>query len=70
MTTFSDTRPNVLFLIADDLRPALGCYGYKENKVLTPNIDQLASRSVKFNNAYVQVYIPFNTSLYINNYFS
>ena len=44
---------NVLFLVIDDLRPALGCYDYP--KVLSPNIDQLASLSVQFNNAHVQV---------------
>lgn len=44
---------NVLFLIADDMRPELGCYGVKEVK--TPNIDRLASSSVVFQNAYCNV---------------
>ena len=44
---------NVLFLVIDDLRPALGCYDYP--KVLSPNINQLASLSVQFQNAHVQV---------------
>ncbi|XP_078602080.1 iduronate 2-sulfatase-like isoform X1 [Branchiostoma floridae x Branchiostoma japonicum] len=44
--------PNVLFLVIDDLRPALGCYGYQN--VITPNIDQLAAKGIKFNNAFVQ----------------
>lgn len=43
-------KMNVLFIIADDLRPALGCYGYPQ--VLTPNIDRLASRGTVFQNAY------------------
>ncbi|XP_013922359.1 PREDICTED: iduronate 2-sulfatase [Thamnophis sirtalis] len=43
---------NVLFLIADDLRPALGSYG--DSLVRSPNIDQLASRSVVFQNAFAQ----------------
>ncbi|KAK7096780.1 iduronate 2-sulfatase-like [Littorina saxatilis] len=45
-------RPNVLFIVVDDLRTALGCYG---NKIMsTPNIDNLAKKSVKFERAYVQ----------------
>lgn len=45
-------RPNVLFIIADDLRPELGCYGVEGIK--TPHIDALAARSVRFNRAICQ----------------
>ncbi|KAK7097562.1 iduronate 2-sulfatase-like [Littorina saxatilis] len=48
----ASSRPNVLFLVVDDLRPKLGCYG--ETNMVTPNIDQLAAKSVKFEHAYVQ----------------
>lgn len=41
---------NVLLICVDDLKPALGCYGDRLAK--TPNIDQLASRSVVFHRAY------------------
>lgn len=44
---------NVLFIVVDDLRPVLGCYGDK--LVKSPNIDQLASQSIVFSNAYAQV---------------
>lgn len=43
-------KPNVLFLISDDLNNYLGCYG--DPRAKTPNIDELASRGVKFERAY------------------
>uniref|UniRef100_A0A8C3YGU4 Iduronate 2-sulfatase n=1 Tax=Catagonus wagneri TaxID=51154 RepID=A0A8C3YGU4_9CETA len=43
---------NVLLIIVDDLRPSLGCYG--EKLVRSPNIDQLASHSLLFQNAFAQ----------------
>ena len=42
----------MLFIIADDLRPLLGCYGYSE--MYTPNIDRLAERGTLFKRAYCQ----------------
>jgi arylsulfatase A-like enzyme len=39
-------RPNILWLIAEDFGPHLGCYGAKE--VWTPNLDQLARDGVRY----------------------
>lgn len=46
-------KKNILFIIVDDLRPELGCYG--SNAVITPHIDELAAHSVIFQNAYCNV---------------
>lgn len=43
---------NVLFIVSDDLRPDLHCYG--DPIAITPNIDQLASDGIRFNKAYCQ----------------
>src|SRR3954471_12430810 len=51
-TTFAQTRPNVLFIAIDDLRPETGCYGSKIVK--SPNIDRLALGGLLFNRAYCQ----------------
>lgn len=48
--TASGPRPNVLWIIAEDFSPDLGCYG--NGLVHTPNIDRLASQGVKYTNAF------------------
>ena len=49
-------KPNIIFLLADDLRwNGLGCMGNSE--VQTPNIDALAAAGILFENAYVTMSI-------------
>jgi len=48
----SQSRKNVLFIVVDDLNHSLGCYGHKI--VNSPNIDELASRGVRFEHSYCQ----------------
>lgn len=43
-------RPNIVFIVADDLSPTLGCY--KDSTVPTPTIDRLAKQGVLFENAF------------------
>ena len=44
---------NILFISIDDFRPKISSYG--ETKMITPNIDKLASEGLQFNNAYTNI---------------
>ena len=44
-------RPNVLWIVAEDMNDLMGCYGHK--LVGTPTFDALAKRGVRFARAYV-----------------
>ena len=53
LSAFGAEKPNVLFIISDDLTAtALSCYGNTVCK--TPNIDRLASQGTRFTKAYCQ----------------
>lgn len=43
-------RPNIVWIVSDDLGPELGCYGYRH--VATPNIDRLAARGTRYEHAF------------------
>ena len=45
-------KPNVLWIISDDLDMDVGCYGDKSAR--TPHIDALAAQGVRFDRAYAQ----------------
>jgi len=49
-TGCADERPNVVWIIADDFSPELGCYGYEG--VRTPHIDQLATQGRRYQLAF------------------
>jgi len=44
------TRPNILWISAEDLSPDLGCYG--DLYARTPNLDRLAGQGARFTNAF------------------
>ena len=52
MAIAADSRPNVLFVVSDDLDCRIRCYG--DPVAITPNIDRLARRGVRFDRAYCQ----------------
>lgn len=59
----TESKPNVLFIAVDDLRPELSCYG--KSHIHSPNFDRLAARGTVFLNAHCQqaVCSPSRTSL-------
>ncbi len=53
MLAKKDKKPNVLFIIIDDLNDWVGCLGGNP-QAITPNIDRLAAKGTLFSNAHVQ----------------
>ena len=51
MQAAASRPPNVLWVIADDLRPQLN-KAYGQSQMVTPNLDKLAESSLVFDRAY------------------
>ena len=49
----NNEKHNFLFISVDDFRPEINSYGVK--KMITPNIDKLASEGIQFNNAFTNI---------------
>lgn len=55
LTSEAGTLLNFILITADDLNyDSVGCYGCKIPQI-TPNIDRLAARGIKFTNAHVNI---------------
>jgi arylsulfatase A-like enzyme len=68
-TVFAAERPNVLFILADDLGAHdLGCFGSRFYE--TPNLDRLASRGTRFTQAYAASPLcsPTRSSILVGQY--
>lgn len=50
-TPIQKAKPNIIWIITEDISPELGCYGYP--LVQTPNLDKLASQGVRYTNTFV-----------------
>jgi arylsulfatase A-like enzyme len=45
-----ETKPNILWIVAEDMSPHWSCYG--EKTIKTPHIDQLAKEGIRFTQAF------------------
>lgn len=53
ITAIKNSKQNILFISIDDLRPLMNTYG--ATKMITPNLNKLASQSVQFDNAFTNI---------------
>ncbi len=54
-------RPNIVWIIVDDMSPNFSCYGEK-TKLSTPNVDRMAAEGTRFAQAYITAPVPFAVS--------
>jgi len=50
---FSNEKPNVLFIASDDLTRSISCYG--DPVAVTPHLDRLSKKGIRFDKAYCQL---------------
>jgi len=53
LSAHAATKPNILWIYAEDTSPWMGCYGDRINADATPHIDSIAEAGVRFARAYV-----------------
>ena len=51
LTALSKEKPNILWIVVEDMSPHFGCYG--EKAIKTPNVDLLAASGIRFENCFV-----------------
>ena len=63
-----DKKPNIVWIIVEDLSPDLGCYG--NGLVKSPTIDLLANQGIKYTNAFAAgpACSPSRTALSVGHY--
>ncbi|MFO0809481.1 MAG: sulfatase [Gemmataceae bacterium] len=49
-TGFAAERPNIVWVVGEDMGPELGCYG--DANAITPNMDRLAAEGVRYTHCY------------------
>jgi len=67
-TAQAANRPNILWITCEDMSPRLGCYG--DRYAITPHIDRLAARGVRYTNAFAPIGVcaPARSSLILGMY--
>lgn len=51
VTSSNVVRPNIVWIIVDDMSANFGCYG--ETRIATPHVDRMAREGTRFANAFV-----------------
>ena len=68
--SYAKKKPNIILIISDDVGfEEIGCYDVIDRESITPNIDRLSEKGVRFNTCYAQAICgPSRAMLYTGNY--